>query len=104
MAAQIRVDDLNALLEAGKALSSLLEKNPSIERFAETMAQAKEPVLVVDGDRLILAGEAASILGVNKTMISRYVKEGLLRPWIVRGSRSRRFRLSDVWSLAEVAN
>jgi hypothetical protein len=99
MAAQIKLDDLNALLEAGKALSSLLDNNPNIQAFAEIVAQAKEPVLVVDGDRLVLASEAARLLGVNKTRISHFVKEGLLRPWYLPGSTARRYRLSEVWAL-----
>ena len=99
MVTQIRVSDLNALLEAGRQLNDLLKESPAITAFADALQQAKEPVLVVEQDRLVLAGEAARILGTNKVQISEYVKQGLLTPLYIAGSRCRRFRLSEIWKI-----
>lgn len=99
MAAQIRVSDLNALLEAGKQLNDLLKESPAITAFAEALQQSKEPILVVEQDRLVLAGEAAKILGTNKSQIGQYVKQGLLTPYYIAGSRLRRFQLSEIWKI-----
>lgn len=95
--AAISVDDLDKLIEKGKELKALLEKSPEITAFAKAVADNAKPVLVVDNDRLILAGEAASILGVNKSTIGRYIDEGLLNVYYVPHSSRRRFKLSEVW-------
>lgn len=95
----IKLKDLNALLEAARQLDSLLKESPEITAFAEVVKESREPVLVVPQDRLILAHEAAKILCVNPSMISKYVRAGMLKPWYIPGSSSRRFKLADVWAL-----
>lgn len=96
----ITVDSLEALIAKGRELQDILQSTPELATFAEALANAKEPVLLVDSDRLVLSGEAAKILGVNKSAISRYVRDGLLTPYYVPHSSSRRFRISDVWKIA----
>ena len=95
----IKLKDLNALLEAARQLDSLLKESPEIAAFASAVKESREPVLVMPQDRLVLAHEAAKILSVNQSAISRYVREGRLVPWYIPGSSSRRFKLSDVWAL-----
>lgn len=95
----IKLKDLNALLEVARQLDSLLKESPEITAFAEAVKESREPVLVVPQDRLILAHEAAKILCVNPSMISKYVRVGMLKPWYIPGSSSRRFKLADVWAL-----
>ena len=95
----IKLKDLNALLEAARQLDSLLKESPEIMAFAEALKESRETVLVVPQDRLILANEAAKILCVNSSMISKYVREGRLKPWYIPGSSNRRFKLADVWAL-----
>ena len=51
-----------------------------------------------DGDRLIMAGEATSILGVNKSTINRYIDEGLLNVYYLPNRKRRRFKLSEVYA------
>ena len=99
MESAIKLKDLNVLLEAARQLDSLLKESPEIAAFAATVKESREPVLVMPQDRLILAHEAAKILSVNQSMISRYVREGRLVPWYVPGSSIRRFKLADVWAL-----
>lgn len=104
MAAQIRVDDLNALLEAGKALDKLLKESPQIAAFADAIQQSKEPVLVVEHDRLVRAGEASKILCVNRNQISKWVHEGVLKAFYTPGSSSAKFKVSDLWKIPEARN
>lgn len=104
MAAQIRVDDLNALLDAGRQLNELLKESPQIATFADAVQQAKEPVLVVEHDRLVRAGEASKILCVNRNQISKWVHEGVLKAFYTPGSSSAKFKVSDLWKIPEVRN
>lgn len=99
MAAQIRVDDLNALLDAGRQLNALLKESPAIAAFADAVQQAKEPILVVEHDRLVRAGEASKILCVNKNQIGQWVREGLLKPFYTPNSPQMKFKLSDLWKI-----
>lgn len=92
----IKLKDLNALLEVARQLDSLLKESPESTAFAEAVKESREPVLVVPQDRLIPAHEAAKILCVNPSM---YVRVGMLKPWYIPGSSSRRFKLADVWAL-----
>jgi excisionase family DNA binding protein len=87
------------MIEKGKELQRLLQSSPEIVAFAKTLQQAKEPVLLLENDRLVQAGEAANILGVNKSYIGQLVKQGLLTPYYTPGSSYRKFRLSEVWSI-----
>lgn len=80
MESAIKLNDLNVILEAARQLDSLLKESPEIAAFAAAVKESREPVLVMPQDRLILAHEAAKILSVNQSMISRYVREGRLVP------------------------
>lgn len=102
MGAQIKVDDLNALLEAGRALDRLLKESPEIAAFADAVQQAKEPVLVVEHDRLVRAGEASKILCVNRNQIGQWVHEGLLKPFYTPNSNQMKFKLSDLWKIPKM--
>ena len=66
-----------------------------ISRIKESSGAGYDP-----HDRLVRVSEAAKILGVNKSAISRYVRDGMLTPYYVPHSSSRRFRISDVWEIA----
>jgi hypothetical protein len=107
MGKMLRLDDLEAMIQKGKELQDLLRQSPEIVAFVEGIQQAKEPVLLLENDRLVRAGEAASILGVNKTSIGEFVKQGLLTPYFTPGSSSRKFLLSELWKIpqkGEIAN
>lgn len=106
MGQTLKLDDLNAMIEKGRELQMLLRQSPEIVAFAEGLQQAKEPVLLLEQDRLVLAGEAASILGTSKSTIGQFVKQGLLTPYYTPGSSFRKFRLSEIWAIPkrEVCN
>lgn len=99
--AQIRLEDLEKLIEAGEKLQKLLQQSPEIAAFAGAVQQAKEPVLLLEQDRLVMAGEAATILGTSKSHIGQLVKQGLLTPYYTPGSSYRKFRLSEVWAIPQ---
>lgn len=101
MAQTLRLDDLEAMVQKGRELQNLLRQSPEIVAFVEGLQQAKEPVLLLEQDRLVGAGEAATILGVNRNSIGGYVKQGLLTPYYTPGSSSRKFRLSEVWQIPQ---
>lgn len=85
-------------VEEIKELSAVL--TPELLRFME-LAQNTEPVLMpVESDVLIYTGQAATVLHTNTTMISRYVKEGLLEPVYTPHCSKRKFWLSEVKKLA----
>lgn len=84
-------------IEELEKLSKLL--TPEMLRFME-LAQNVEPVIMpIKGDTLIYMSEAAKVLHTNTTMISRYVREGLLRPVFTPHCRKRKFWLSEVKGL-----
>ena len=101
MGQTIKLDDLEMMIEKGKELQRLLQQSPEIIAFAGAVQQAKEPVLLLEHDRLVLAGEAATILGTSKSHIGQLVKQGLLTPYYTPGSSYRKFRLSEVWAIPQ---
>lgn len=101
MAAMISVDVLDALVERGRELQQLLHQSPELMAFAEGLRQAKEPVLLLEHDRLVGGNEAAKILRVNPSRICEYVREGRLHPYFTPGSRNRKFLLSEVWKIPQ---
>lgn len=80
-----------------KKLAELV--TPELIRFLELSQNADTVLLPVKGDKLIFSGEAAKILRVNSTMISRYVREGLLQPVYTPHGKDRKFWLSEVLAL-----
>ena len=85
-------------IEELQELSKLL--TPEMLKFLE-LAQNTEPVLMpIEGDTLIFMSDAAKVLHTNTTMISRYVREGLLRPVYTPHCSKRKFWLSEVKGLA----
>lgn len=95
----MKASELDTALEKATKLNALLSDNPRLMAFATTLQETREPVLLLEKDRLIRAGEAAAILGVNVNMIGRYVKDKLLKPHKVPYTKQRRFLLSEVWGL-----
>ena len=91
--------DIDQLLEKARNLEALLKGSPEILAFATCLAEAREPVVVLEKDRLVRAGEAASILGVNENTIGSYVKQGVLKAYQVPGCSHRKFKLSEIWAL-----
>lgn len=99
---EITLDGLNALITKAKELKKLLQENPEIleyMRLAEKFSDAA--VLPIPTDRLIRAGEAAKILGVNPAKITEYADRKILTRLHVDGSIQSKFWLSEVKSVAK---
>ena len=86
-------------LQELKILSNLL--TPEILEFLKLSQNADTSIMPIKGDKLIQMSEAASVLNVNPSMISRYVKEGLLTAYYTPHSSRRKFWLSEVKGLAD---
>lgn len=97
------VSDIEAMVEKGKELQKLLQETPGIIRFMELMKELGDSaaILPAKADRLIRAGEAAQILGVDKNTIYRFAKEGRLTVLYTAGSNQKKFWLSDIIRLPE---
>ena len=91
--------DLDALqkftTQAQKLQEIAREIMPLIEAIRELDGRE---VIPTPTDRLIRAGDAAQILGVNQSTIGAFVREGLLKPYYVN-SDQKKFWLSDVKAL-----
>ena len=86
--------ELDELREISKILT------PELLKFLELTQGVEGAVMPVKADKLVRMGEAAKVLDTNTTMISRYVREGLLKPVYTPYSRQRKFWLSEVKGLA----
>lgn len=97
--------EIEALLEKGRELKTLLAEAPEIITFLGLMKDLGEEkvILPVKTDTLIRAGQAAVILGIDKATIYRYVREGLLRPYYTPHSTHMKFWLSDVKAIPKGA-
>lgn len=82
--------DVKELLELKEALT------PELIRFLELTQGIEGVVMPVKADKLIRQGEAAEVLDVSRSTISRYVREGLLQPVYTPHSSQRKFWLSEV--------
>lgn len=85
------------------ALQKFTRQAQKLQAIADELKPFLDSIRDLDGkfpptDRLIRAGEAAQILGVNQSTISDFVKAGLLTPFYVN-SDQRRFWLSQVRAL-----
>lgn len=83
-------------------MRKILESNPEIfeyMRLAEKFSDAA--ILPLPTDRLVRAGEAAKILGVNPAKIGEYAEKKLLTKLHVEGSSQNKFWLSEVKSMAK---
>lgn len=99
---EISLDGLNTLIAKAKELKKLLQENPEVleyMRLAEKFSDAA--ILPLPTDRLIRAGEAAKILGVNPAKISEFVDKGILKKFFVDGSSHSKFWLSEVKAVAK---
>jgi len=89
--------DLNALAkitaQAQKLQTIAAKVQPFLELIKELDGKEFAPT-----DRLIRAGDAAQMLGVNPSAIGEFVKAGLLTPLYVN-SDQRKFWLSEVRAL-----
>ena len=100
----MKMDDLgrlDELLEKAQKLREFLEESPEIMAFAKSLQDSRDPVLLMQQDRLVRASETASILGVNPNTIGKYVKEGRLKAWYTPGSSQRKYRLSEIWGIPQ---
>ena len=98
----ISLEGLERLIEKGRELKKLLQENPEIleyMRLAEKFSDAV--ILPIPTDRLIRAGEAAKILGVNPAKISEYADKKILTKLYVDGSSHSKFWLSAVKAVAK---
>jgi len=86
------------------ALQKFTAQAQKLQAIARDLQPFLELLKELDGkefmptDRLIRAGEAAQMLGVNPSAIGEFVKAGLLTPLYVN-SDQRRFWLSEVRAL-----
>ena len=102
---EISLETLNALIEKGKELKALLKETPEILEYLRLTDKlnGEKNILPIVSDRLIRAGEAAEVLGVNSATICRYAREGILTPFKVDGSNQNKFWLSQVKAIARKA-
>ena len=87
------IDNIDELRE----LHSMM--TPELVRFME-LARETGPVIPIKADKLVFLGEAAEVLGTNKTVVCRYIKDGLLKPVYTPYCSKRKFWLSEVKALA----
>lgn len=86
------------------ALDRITAKAQKLQAVARDLQPFLELIREFDGrelapaDRLVRAGEAAQILGVNQSAIGSFVKAGLLTPLYVN-SDQKKFWLSEVMRL-----
>ena len=73
---------------------------PELIRYLE-LTNGTGMVMPIKGDMLIQQSEAAKVLDVNTTSISRFVREGILTPYYTPFSTRRKFWLSEVKALAK---
>ena len=101
----ISIDGLDALLEKGRQLREILRETPEIVSFLQLVKDTggKASIVPLQEDRLIRAGEAASILCVDKGTIYRYEREGKLEAFYTDGSSQKKFWLSRVMKLPKRA-
>ena len=99
---EINLENLDALIAKGRELKQLLKDTPEIITYLRLMNESGGKIsLPKIDDVLIRSGEAAEILGVNKSAISHFVKTGQLRGYIVAGSSHLKFWRSEVKALAK---
>ena len=91
------------MLDVGELEKLAKILTPEMIRFMELTRDTGAMVMPVKGDTLIFMNDAAKVLHTNSTMISRYVKEGLLRPVYTPHCNKRKFWLSEVKALAKGA-
>lgn len=91
--------DLEALQRFTDAAVKLQTVARDLQPFLELVRELDgKDIVPIPTDRLIRAGEAAQILGVNQSAIGAFVKAGLLTPLYVN-SDQKKFWLSQVKSL-----
>lgn len=101
---EINLENLDAMIAKGRELKQLLKETPEILTYLRLMNDCGEKNYMpkVD-DVLIRSGEAAEILGVNKSAISYFVKTGQLRGYFVGEASHLKFWRSEVKALAKPA-
>lgn len=97
----IEMADLDALVEKGRELKALLQETPEILSYLKLVNDMSDKKVVLSGatDVLLRAGQAAKVLGTDKSTIYSYVREGLLRPKWTPNSKYMKFWLSEVRGL-----
>lgn len=98
----VELSDLEAMVQKGQELKTLLKETPEILSFMKCLHKTgeKQIILPVNLDVLVMANQAAKVLGTDKSNIYRYVREGLLQPFYTPHSQYMKFWLSDVKALA----
>lgn len=98
------LENLDALIMKGRELKKLLTETPEILTYLRLVKEnGNETFLPKVDDVLIRSGEAAAILGVNKSVISHFVKTGQLRGYFVGEASHLKFWRSEVKALAKPA-
>lgn len=100
---EIKMNDLEALVEKGRELKALLQETPEILSYLKLVNDMSDKKVILSGatDVLLRAGQAAKVLGTDKSTIYRYVREGLLHPRWTPHSQYMKFWLSEVRGLVQ---
>ena len=100
---EVNFENLDALITKAQELKKLLSESPEIITYLRLINEVdaeKLSTLKVD-DVLLRSGEAAKILGVDSSAITRYVKAGKLKRYLIAGSTHWRYWRSEVKALAQ---
>ena len=100
---QISLADLDVLVKKAGELKKILQETPEIITYLQLVKDLgdEKAVMPIQTDVLIRAGQAATILGVDKSLIYRYVEEGRLRPYRTPPASHMKFWLSEVKAIPQ---
>lgn len=80
-------------------VQKIIQENPDIVSFLETVKEIKELTIPIKIDKLIGQKQASEILGVAPDRISEYVKNGILTAYYTPPVSHRKFWLSEVLAI-----
>lgn len=100
----VDLSTLRAIAETAEKLQRIFRETPEIAECLKLAgAHAADGGIVVQmrsDDRLVSVGEAARTLGVGKSEIYRYTREGILAAYYTPGSSRQKFWMSHLRALA----
>ena len=96
----MELENLNQLVESAQKLQRLLKTSPEILECLRLLQNPKTVEILMPIKPDVTAGEAAKVLGVNKSAIYSAVSAKLLTPMFTPHSNIKKFWLSDVKKLA----
>ena len=83
-----------------------MKENPEILEYLRLLEKfsGEKSIIPIPADKLVMSGEAAEVLGVNKATIDGYSRAGILTPLYTAGSTHKKFWLSEVKAVAKRIN